>query len=353
MISPAGFRDLISGRRTGPMADLARGVLRCIEVPYALAVRARNTHYDRRPTRVRRVPVPVISVGNLTLGGTGKTPFVEWLARWYAERGVRVALVSRGYRSEGAANDEALELAEKLPDVPHLQNADRVAAAQQAIREHRSQLLLLDDGFQHRRLSRDLDIVLIDALEPFGYGHVFPRGMLREPLSGLQRAHIVALSRADAVDDHARESIRARVAPWTESASWVEVAHQPRAVLGASGERRPIEFLAGRRVAAFCGIGNPAGFRHTLEACGSTVVHFREFADHHRYTDRELDLLAAEVTGLDDLAAVVCTHKDLVKIRREQLGNVPLVALIVDLVILSGKHALESALTRLLPIASG
>ena len=189
MLRPSEFRDLVSGRRKGLLATLARGVLRVVEVPYTIAVSMRNRRYDRGTAEVHNVGVPIITVGNLTLGGTGKTPMVKWLAQRFQNAGLRVAIVSRGYgAAEGKHNDEALELAQALPNVPHIQNRDRVAAAQQAIREFKSQLMLLDDGFQHRRLGRDLDIVLLDALEPFGFEHVFPRGTLREPLAGLQRA---------------------------------------------------------------------------------------------------------------------------------------------------------------------
>ena len=183
------FREIVSGRRQGLTASLARAALGALEVPYTTAVRLRNRHYDRSPSAVQRVPVPVVSIGNLTLGGTGKTPTVEWLARWFADRQVRVGLASRGYGSKpGAPNDEALELAQKLPGVPHVLDRDRVRGAQQLIDQFGCELIILDDGFQHRRLGRDLDIVLIDALEPVGFGHVFPRGTLREPLEGWSRA---------------------------------------------------------------------------------------------------------------------------------------------------------------------
>ncbi len=152
----------------------------------------RNWRYDTGRAVPRRVSAPVISVGNLTLGGVGKTPFVEWLARWLVARGVRVAIVSRGYGAPASGdspdierlNDEARELAEKLPGVPHCQHADRLSACQRAIDQHGAELLLLDDAFQHRRVYRDLDILLVDACEPFGFEHVFPRGTLREPLAG-------------------------------------------------------------------------------------------------------------------------------------------------------------------------
>ncbi len=186
LLDAANFRDVVSGRRRGPTATLLRGVLRLAEVPYSLAMRQRNRSFEsgRRPSH--QVNAIVVSVGNLTLGGTGKTPMVEWLARWFIERGVRTAIVSRGYKSKpGSLNDEGKELAQKLPAATHLQNPDRVAAAQQAIDQFACQLIILDDAFQHRRIRRNLDIVLLDALEPFGFDHVFPRGLLREPLEGL------------------------------------------------------------------------------------------------------------------------------------------------------------------------
>jgi tetraacyldisaccharide 4'-kinase len=168
-------------------------------------VRQRNRWFDRAGSHVQRVAAPVISVGNITVGGTGKTPFVAWLAQWFALRQMPVTIISRGYGSRrGTPNDEALELAARLPDVPHLQNPDRVAAAEQALHANATQVLILDDAFQHRRLARDLDIVLLDALEPFGYEHLLPRGLLREPIESLSRAHVVALSRSDAVDEPRR-----------------------------------------------------------------------------------------------------------------------------------------------------
>jgi tetraacyldisaccharide 4'-kinase len=194
---------------------------------------------------------------------------------------VRVALISRGYgAANGSRNDEALELAEKLPRVPHLQNADRVVAARVAVQELGCQAIVLDDGFQHRRLRRDLDIVLMDALDAWGGGRVFPRGLLREPLSGLGRAHIVCLSRADLVDGDQRRAIRDRVQRLAPRADWVEAEHAPLVLRAATGIEVQPSTLAGVRVAAFCGIGNPPAFRRTLENLGYEVAAFREFPDH-------------------------------------------------------------------------
>jgi len=344
LLNPSQFRDLVSGRRRGPTAALVRLALRAAEGPYALAMRRRNRRYDTGAAAVHRVGVPVVSVGNLTLGGTGKTPMVEWIARWFRTRGVRVAVVSRGYGARtGSRNDEALELDQKLPDVPHLQDPDRVAAARRAIEELGAQIIVLDDAFQHRRIHRDLDLVLVDALEPFGFGHVFPRGTLREPLMGLGRADVVALSRADMLPPERRNEIWQEVARYAPQAATIETAHAPRCLLSSTGAEEPLDSLRGQRVAAFCGIGNPAGFRHTLETCGYQLAAFREFPDHHRYTPDDIDSLTRWTQELAP-AAVLCTHKDLVKLSVTRLGEKPLWALAVGLEMLHGREALESRL---------
>ena len=317
------------------------------ETPYAFAMRLRNRLYDAGRKEICTVGVPVVSVGNLTLGGTGKTPFVAWLARWFRDKGVRVTLVSRGYGAErGQQNDEARELEQKLPDVPHVQNADRVAAARLAIEEFECQLILLDDAFQHRRIARDLDIVLLDALEPFGFGHVFPRGTLREPLAGLRRAHVIGLSRADAITAEERAAIRERVKKYSPDAVWIEVSHQPQGLLNSACERTPLTSLAGQKVAAFCGIGNPAGFRHTLAQCGVEIAAFREFPDHHAYSREDVESLAAWAASAQ--SAVLCTHKDLVKLGIATLGPLPLYAVEIGLSFLSGQAELEKLATRIL-----
>ena len=344
MLNPSEFRDLVSGRQRGFRATCFRTILAGAELPYYLAVRWRNRRFDRHSNLVQRVPVPVISVGNLTLGGTGKTPMVAWIARRLRELGVRVTLISRGYGAEaGTRNDEAIELERKLPDVPHLQDPDRVAAATIAVEELGCQIILLDDAFQHRRIHRDLDIVLLDALEPFGFEHVFPRGTLREPLIGLRRAHSVVLTRADMIDREEREAIRRRVARYAPDAPWAEVVHAPEELLSSKGRTESLDQLRGQAVAAFCGIGNPAGFRHTLKACGYDVTAMKEFPDHHRYERGDIEQLTqwAQQTGAD---AVVCTAKDLVKVGVERLGTLPLRALTIGMEFLDGQRQFEAQL---------
>lgn len=350
MLGPSEFYDLVSGRRRGWTAALLRAGLHIAEIPYSLAVRGRNACYDLGIAEVHRVAVPVVSVGNLILGGTGKTPMVEWIARWFRRRGLRVSIVSRGYGAEaGSPNDEAMELEQKLPDVPHVQDADRVRAARLAVAEFDPQVLLLDDGFQHRRLARDLDIVLLDASEPFGFGHLFPRGTLREPMSALRRAHVVVLSRSGTVDPQRRQAIRNRVHRIAPQAAWAEADLVARHLLCATGQQQALDQLAGKTVAAFCGVANPASFRHTLQSCGYQVIGFREFADHYRYTRADVDRLVAWVRHLD-VHAVLCTHKDLVKLAIDKLGDRDLWAVVIGLEVVSGQQPLEEALAR---VASG
>lgn len=348
MLNPQTFHEIVSGRRRDLGARLLRGALRPVSLGYSLIVRARNRCYDSGIKATYRASVPIVSVGNLTLGGTGKTPMVAWLARWCQGRGVRLAVVSRGYGAKaGLPNDEAMELEQNLPGVPHLQNPDRVAAARKAVEQMRCELILLDDAFQHRRVGRDLDLVLLDACEPFGFDAVFPRGTLREPLGALGRADVVVLSRADMIEPARRQQVWARVRKIAPEAIHAEAAHVPVGLRSASGGSQPLDTLRGKPVAAFCAIGNPAGFRHTLEHSGVQPVEWRIFPDHHRYTPNDLQSLAAWAERIG-ATALVCTHKDLVKIGVDRLGSLPLWAVCVEFRFLAGQEALEQCLERIL-----
>lgn len=345
LLDSTEFREIVSGRRKGLKAAALRSLLRLAETPYALGMRIRNRRYDTGSAESHGFGVPVISVGNLTLGGTGKTPLVEWIAKKLRESHIRVAIVSRGYGAEESGyNDEALELELSLPDVPHLQNPDRVAASQVAVEELEMQLILLDDGFQHRRLKRDLDIVLLDASEPFGFEHVFPRGTLREPIAGLARADVIVLSRADMAAREDRDKIKERVRQYAPQAVWSEVEHRVAMLLNSNGHQVSLDLLKGKRVAAFCGIGNSAGFRHTLGSLECEVVAWREFPDHHNYTRADV---AALSTWGQQAELLVCTRKDLVKLRVPTLGSIPLWAVKIEIGFLAGESEFEQRLTQI------
>ena len=336
------FQKLISGELRGIGPSVLRSALAIASWPYGLATTARNWLYDHSILTAHHVKVPVICIGNLTAGGTGKTPMVEYLCRQLLKQGRKPTIISRGYRAEpGKLNDEAMELAQRLGEVPHIQNPNRVAAADEAITAYGADVLVLDDAFQHRRIARDLNIVLIDALRPFGYGHLLPRGLLRERMSGLRRAELVVLSRADSVTDDRKAEIREVVEKYAPGKPWIEVAHRASHLLSRDGESSPLKEMFGKRVLAFCGIGNPEGFRATLQNVGAELVGFQVFPDHHAF-----DL--TDVSRIEEMAQsakaemVVCTHKDLVKLPSPEIS---LRAVVVELVVLAG----EEELLRRLP----
>lgn len=343
------FRRLVDGRARGPAAAIARAGLAALAAPYGLAVACRNAGYDRGLFRVGTAGAPVISVGNLTLGGTGKTPLVAWVAGWLLDAGRRPAIASRGYgAARGGTSDEAAELGIVLRGVPHIAHRDRVRAARGGLAAG-ADVVVLDDGFQHRRLARDLDIVAIDATDPFGGGHLFPRGLLRESAAGLRRAEVVVLTRSTSVDSGRRAAIHDAVttARGGRPPVWAESVHAPVGLRTWSGTTRPLDELRGRRVLAFAAIGNPAAFRTTLEESGAVVTSFVTFADHHAYAPADLQRLAAQAAA-DRSDLVVTTLKDLVKVRADHVGNAPLAAVHVALEIRSGRDALERSIANAL-----
>lgn len=334
------------------MSSATRFGLGLASSAYGLAVSARNAGYSRGWLASQRVGVPVVSVGNLTVGGTGKTPMVEWVARWYRRNGLRVAILSRGYGQgdSGGVNDEAMVLEENLADVPHLQDPDRAKIAGVAVEELESELLVLDDGFQHRRLARDLDIVLLDALEPFGHGRLLPRGLLREPIRALRRAGLVVLTRSDLVSPSDLLSYRRKAEKAAGALHWAYARHAPVDLIGEGVEAEPVEALKERNVVAFCGIGNPDGFRRTIEPLCGKIAGFRAFPDHHAYTAADVDDLIRWTRSLGaDLA--LTTQKDSVKLRAATLGGIPLQVLRIGLEITEGAAAMDNALASLLPTA--
>ena len=343
----SAFRELISGERSGVRASLVRAGLSGLSVVYGVAVGSRNIRFDRG-LHVASAPVPVVSVGNITTGGTGKTPFVALLANWFAARRIPAALLSRGYRAlPGEANDEKLLLDRLCPGVPHLQSPNRVQSARAACTQQGARLLILDDGFQHRRLARDLDIVLIDALNPWGYDRLLPRGLLREPVSSLRRADVIVITRTDQCSREGLDSIVERVALVRGTDEHVEVTYPAKQLVNRAGETAPLESLRGRRVTAFCGIGNPEGFERTVREAGLALSGRTRFPDHHHYAPDDCNSLAQAAAG-NGAEAVVTTEKDLVKIDRTELGGRPLWAVRIAAEVVWGRDLLEQRLENVL-----
>lgn len=343
------YRAAIRDCRPGLANRLIRAAFWWLRIPYSIAVGGRNRRFDRNPARSLRVPAAVISIGNLTLGGTGKTPAVEHFAEHLRGRGRRVAILSRGYGGESGPNDEALLLEDNLPDVPHLQGPDRVALALTAIEELESEVLLLDDGFQHRRLHRDFDIVLIDATLNLFAEYLFPRGLLREPVSGLKRAHAVVVTRCDQASP---ESVREQIGTLMTRFPHLTVAtarHAPVELIREGRDSERPARLRGRKALAFCGIGNPEAFRATLLSLGAEVLAYRDFDDHHSYTKGDIESLRTWANGYPEGIDVLTTQKDWVKLRTPDLAGRPLFALRVGLTFDTGGDELLAKLDAVLP----
>lgn len=303
---------IMSGADRSLCAKLVRFATLIGEAFYLPAVNWRNKLYDMGWKRVAKVKLPVVSVGNITAGGTGKTPMVMHIVRLLQRHGHRPAIVLRGYRSTAEhGSDEARLYEQHLPGVPVIVNPDRVAAAAHVEREYPSvTVLVLDDAFQHRRIARDFDLVLLDAANPFGHGHLLPRGLLREPMDNLLRADAVVLTHVEMADYNTVSELddgltQTLIAP----AAWF--AHAWSQVLDERDQPVTMNGVPGR-VLAFCGIGNPAGFlteaKHRFDVAETAV-----FADHHAYTADDLSRLQsmAKTAGA---AALLTTEKDWVKV---------------------------------------
>ncbi len=308
-------------RESAPRIDLrlARrgGALELLRLPAALfagLARLRATGYERGWLASTRVEAPVVSVGNLTAGGTGKTPCVAFLVRELQRRGWRPGVLSRGYRAPRAAdgrtvegtderaNDEARWLAAALPGVERVQDPDRVAGAQRLI-ERGADAIVLDDGFQHRRLARDLDLVLVDATRPWGLPPppgggapvraCLPRGLLREPPAALARADALVLTRADQTDARTLEALAGELAACAPGRPILRAAHRAARLADPDGVALALDELGGREVELLSALGNPEAFQRSVEALGARVVAHRVLPDHHAYTARDLEGAAA------------------------------------------------------------
>jgi tetraacyldisaccharide 4'-kinase len=312
-----------------------RTLLAPCALAYRSGLRLRNATYALGVARTRRLPCRVLAVGNLTVGGTGKTPLVELIARTIAERGRSVAIVSRGYGgratapvslvSDGTrvllgaaeAGDEPVLLARRLLDVPRgvpvVVGRDRFRAGALAVARFAPDVVVLDDGFQQRRLAKDVEVVCLDARAPWGHGGLLPGGSLREPPKSIRRAHLLVLTHAEACPDLV--AARVEVGRLTPVVPVAVATLEPIGVLDvASGQARPLAALAARPALAFAGIAAPERFIETLGGLGITPRAFVPFPDHHPYAPEDLDALAtrARAAGAEVL---LTTEKDAVRLR--------------------------------------
>ncbi len=345
--------------RPGLAGALLAPPLRLAAALFRAGAALRGALYDAGLLRAFRAGVPVVSIGNLAVGGAGKTPVAIAVARRLAARGRRVAVLSRGYgasRSDarvvsdgarlllGAAEggDEPVLVARTLA-VPVLCGPRRADLARTAVAEHRADALLLDDGFQHRALARDLDVVVLDAANPFGNGRLLPAGPNREPRSALRRAGLVWLSRADQAEPSALERLRALAFEQTAREP-VESRHAPVEVLdGALGRTFGLGALRGRRVLLLAGIARPAGFRRTCAALGAEIGAEAIFPDHHPFAEGELARVLRDAEGAG-CELVVTTEKDAVRLPALAAADPRLRAVRIEAEVLRGGAGLDAAL---------
>jgi tetraacyldisaccharide 4'-kinase len=372
------FLEVVFEERHDYKARLTRATLFGGSKIFQAIVKLRRWLYNVRLLRDKTLGVQVIAIGNLTVGGTGKTPVVEKFARELRDAGRNVAILSRGYRSKPppvhvwllnkilfredqtpprvvsdgksllldseTAGDEPYMLASNLRDVVVLVDKDRVKSGRYAIEKFGCDTLLLDDGFQYWKLrGRRHDVVLVDRQQPFGNEHLLPRGTLREPPSHLARAHTIFITKSDGNTAELRE----RIAKLNSTAAVIECVHSPLYFEDVfSGERKGLDFLAGKKVASLSGIAQPESFEQSLVKLGGELVYSKRFADHHRFTQQEvLNVInrgkkrAAEI--------IITTQKDAVRFPKIDRRDLPIFFMRVEIKIVAGANDFQDCVRKI------
>jgi len=314
-----------------------------LSFPYGGAVRMRTLLYSKGLLNSKRLPCPVISVGNITVGGTGKTPLVMALAAGSMRRGIPVAILSRGYKgnessgplvSDGKtivlspeeSGDEPFLMAQTLKGVPVLIGKDRFINGQIALRRFNARGLLLDDGYQHLQLHRDLNILLVDSHIGFGDHHLLPRGILREPLAHLRRANLFVLTKVEKIETC--KSLEKELHQFHPSSPVFHSRYEPLGLVGPKEEWEEPHSFKGKKVLALSGVANPEYFSLLLRKCGMEIVSEAIFPDHHHFTNRDLVSIEESSKGVD---WIVTTEKDMVKLKKLNIDSLPLRALRVEM----------------------
>lgn len=313
-VTEQSYLNLISGKTRGPLSAISRGLLAIAEVPYSIAMRCRNGRYDCCGRRY--LGRPTISIGNITAGGTGKTPVVQWLAAQLQYTGQCPAILMRGYRKAGSEiSDEQTVLADSLPGILVQANPDRIAAATAVIhRQPKITCFLLDDGFQHRRAHRNFDLVLINATEPFGFGHVHPRGLLREPLSGLKRASAILITHASEVPAATLLQTQDTIRRYT-AAPIFHCDHVNTCIVSASNrDTRELSDLATVPFVLFTGIGQPQALSASLKRFPAAYKAEHLFDDHHPYSPADVAMLE-DLRQKSGAEILLTTEKDWAKLK--------------------------------------
>ena len=370
--------SVLDGSRRGRVAFLLRGLLQFLSWIFTVLVQFRIWLYRHRILRANTLGCQIISVGNLTVGGTGKTPVVEVFARNLQQQGRKVAILSRGYKSRSipfwqtiwlrisnrsievpprvvsdgkqllldshTAGDEPYMLASNLPDVAVVVDKDRVKSGKYAIRVLGCDTLILDDGFQYLKLGNRLDIALVDRTNPYGGGHLLPRGLLREPMKNIKRAGFIFITKCD---EQGAPELKNQLREMNPTAEISECRHHAKYLQTLFGDDQyPLEKLNGLKVAALSAIAVPESFETALESFGAELVYRRRFADHHRFSQQEIidTLNEAEAAGAE---ALLTTEKDAVRFPYMERRDLPLLYMRVEIEMLSGEEAFMKWISRI------
>ncbi|MDB6093419.1 MAG: tetraacyldisaccharide 4-kinase [Verrucomicrobia bacterium] len=374
--------DVILGRRAGGGAAIYAAFLQALSWIFSIVAQTRLWLYQNRILHDQPLGCLVVVVGNLTVGGTGKTPVVEKFARALRDRGRKVAILSRGYKSKSApfwkkwwyalthtveppprivsdgervlldseeAGDEPYMLARNLPGVIVLVDKNRVKSGAYAIKRFGCDTLVLDDGFQYLPLKGRLNLLLVDKTNPFGNGHLLPRGILREPIKHLRRASYIFLTKSNGQRDPELEALIARYNP---TADIIECAHRPQYLQrfgfspDAPGAREPLSYLKNRRVAAFSGIATPESFEKFLRDLGAKLVARERYLDHYRYTEEDFDALI-DIARREGAECLVTTEKDAVRLPENRVFPLPVFYLRLEIDIIHGAADFDEAVGRI------
>lgn len=371
--------NLLEGRARSRRDRCILAILFCLSRIYRSLVQLRLTLYGERILRQKLLGCLVVSIGNLTVGGTGKTPVVEVFARTLAAKGRRVAILSRGYRSKGTplrqklrnmllhpdqeapprvvsdgrrllmnsamAGDEPYMLASNLPEVSVVVDKDRVKAGRYAIRHLGADTLVLDDGFQYLHLKPRLNILLVDATAPFHNHHLLPRGLLREPIKNLRRADYIFLTKSSGGSRlrHLKGFLRRH----NPGAEIIECTHRAKYLEDVfTGERHRFDLFKGRRIATICAIARPESFENFLADQGGEIVYCERFMDHHRYRQQEMiDFVNASISH--DAEIILTTEKDAVRFPKLDRRDLPIYFLRIEIDILSGQETFNDCIARI------
>ena len=333
--------SLMKDERSEPLDSIMKGILWVLSLIYSLVISFVDWMYKTGIEKVYKASLPVVSVGNITLGGTGKTPLVIFLADHLVSSGKKPAILTRGY-----GGDEDRMLKDELAEVPVYVGGDRVKSAQKA-KKKKADIIILDDGFQHRRIVRELNILLLDAVSIFGNGYLFPRGVLREPESAVKRADIFILTKTDRINMHRRSDVVSHLNRIAPGKPVVLTRHRPSFLSDATGSSYAADSICGRRVCLVSGIADPDYFSFMAGSLGASVVARIDYIDHHRYRQADIDRMSEEARH-HDVENIIVTRKDYVKIKELDISSIKEKLLILNITIdvMQGKEDLFAGLDR-------